>query len=611
MKSIRIGNSSGFWGDDPEALRRQLSGEPLDYISADYLAELSMSILAKAQTDDAQKGYVPDFIEHMVSVADLLKNVKTRIVTNAGGNNPYGCAIELQRRYHELGISLKIAIVEGDNMIPHISSLQATGNPLRNIDTGELFEKSAIAEHLQSANIYFGVQPLLKALQYDAQVIITGRASDSALTMAPIIHHFKWQLNEWDKMGAAMIAGHIIECGAQATGGNFTDWKLIQNWKNFGFPIIEMYEDGSFLVTKQPHTGGMVTVNTVKEQLLYEVGDPSHYISPDVIANITELNIEQVRTDVVKISGAKGSPPTPFFKASMAYQDGYKATGSLMITGADAVEKAQIMIDALWDRMSCSFERQYAEMVGYNACHLGMVQQPNANSPLKNKFYPNEILVRFHACDHDKNKLNVFSKAIAQLILNGPQGVAPTGGRPTIQKIFAYWPALVKKEDIEFTVTYINERGERQENSLLKHHDTAIQEVADTATQVADKPIDTAFNLAEDSEELTLRTLCLARSGDKGNNSNIGVIARNDVIYAYLKEQLTASYIRTIFQDHCKGKVLRYEIDHLKSFNFILTETLDGGGTRSLRIDAQGKTFAAALLNQVVVVPKRVLHSLL
>ncbi|MFN8436407.1 MAG: acyclic terpene utilization AtuA family protein [Cytophagales bacterium] len=588
--SVRIANSSGFWGDDPEAMKRQAMQGGIDYIVSDYLAEVSMSILQKQQAKNPEAGFILDFIKHFTEAAPYLVAHKIKVVTNAGGNNPKACAEALLKALEPQGWKPKIGIVEGDNIMPYLDDLVKSGEEFNHFETGKALGE--MSGRIKSANAYIGIPALLKALQQDIDVLITGRATDSAVAIAPMVYELGWETTDWDKIGAGMIAAHIIECGGQATGGNFTDWHLIKDWNQMGFPIIEMHKDASFYVYKHPNTGGLVSVNTVKEQLVYEIADPANYYSPDVIADLRFLNVTQVEEHKVLVTGAKGKSPSPYYKMSMSYEAGFKAVGSIIISGENAVEKAQVFEKIFWERIPFKLDKTNTEMVGYNACHKSMITSSESN----------EILLRFHALDTDRKKIEYFTYQIAPLILSGPQGVAVTGGRPDIQTVSAYWPALLHKKFVPLSVyVFRNNSWEFIEQITVDTPQETVKEESETnilRTRSA-KPIE--FN--EEYVKVKLHKLCLSRSGDKGNTSNIGLIARNEEIYNYLKEYLKPEFVKYWFRDLCFGEIIRYELPGLNAFNFMLYDALDGGGTTALRIDAQGKTFAAALLAQEIYIP--------
>ena len=601
MKSIKIGNAGGFWGDDLNALRRQIEGGDLDYISSDYLAEITMSILRKQQLKNPALGYVTDFVDQLVDVAEIMVNKKVRMIANAGGINPMACANEILRRLNGR-IPLKIAVIEGDNIMELLSDKEmASEIDFTNMENGAFFTE--IEDEVQSANAYLGIPPLLSALETGADLIIAGRVTDTSITMAPMVHEFGWQLNDWNKLSSGLIAGHIIECGAQGSGGNFTDWHLVNKWDHFGYPIVEVYEDAHFEVTKHNQTGGLISINSIKEQLLYEMGNPAEYISPDVVADFRTIRLNETKNGTVSVSGIKGRPSTKLLKVSMAYQDGYKAVGSIIISGGKALEKARAFDTLFRKRLNTNFVKMNTEFVGYNATHKS----------LSAKVEPNEILLRFSVYDTDKDKITHFGKSLAPLILSGPPGVAVTSGRPRAQSVMTYWPALIPKIYVKTTVTALDNLG----NILSTHTVSSVTGYEEDAQKVAVKTqTSSAPSVKEQTPDkpgtqvVKWEQICLARSGDKGDMANIGVIARSSIIYGFIKEKLTVNLVKSMFADHCKGKVLRYELENLESLNFLLEESLDGGGTKSLMIDAQGKTFAQALLNQLVEVPNAVLDSL-
>ncbi|WP_372751350.1 acyclic terpene utilization AtuA family protein [Labilibaculum sp.] len=594
---IRIANAGGFWGDDLGVLRRQLEGGDVDYISSDFLAEVTMSILRKQQLKDESLGYVTDFVDQMVDVADLMKEKGVRMITNAGGINPLGCARKILSELKKKGISIKIAVVDGDNIIDRIDEFYPAKTSFRNMDSGEDFKE--IAERIQSANIYLGVPPLLKALESGADLILAGRVTDTSVTMAPMIHELGWKLDDWNKIAAGLVAGHIIECGAQSTGGNFTDWQKVSRWDNMGYPIVEMHKNGEFIVYKHENTGGLISIDTIREQLVYEMGNPAQYISPDVVADFSQIKLEQIGENEVLVKNAKGHPSTPYLKVSMAFEDGYKATSSIVISGGKVLNKAQEFKKIFWRRLNTEFLKTNTEFVGYNACHQHLAEDID----------PNEILLRLSVYDTDVSKIKDFSMSIAPLILSGPPGVAVTGGRARIQQVITYWPSLIPKTSIFSKVYVLNQEGEIKKSHEIPSALGSEQELVATKSSQS-HAINRKREKGRKMCAVTIREICLARSGDKGNTVNIGVLARSQAVYEYIKLELTADRIADLFSGLNKGKVSRFEIDNLMALNFLLEDALDGGGTKSLMIDAQGKTFATALLNQEVVVPEDVLATI-
>jgi hypothetical protein len=603
MKEIvRIGNAGGFWGDDLHALRRQLEGGSLDYISSDYLAEITMSILRKQQLKNPDLGYVTDFIEQIVDVADLLVKKNVTMIANAGGINPLACA---RRVIKELKgkTKLRIAVIEGDNIIEMMDEFYPAKADFKNMENDEKFE--LIKDRIQSANAYLGIPPIVKALESGANLVIAGRVTDTSITMAPLVYEFGWKSNDWDKLASALVAGHIIECGAQATGGNFTDWHKVKRWDNFGYPIVEVYPDATFFVTKHKNTGGLVSVETVKEQLVYEMGDPAYYISPDVIADFLSIQLEDAGENRVRVFGIQGSPSTHFLKVSMAFEDGYKASSSIILSGPNAIDKARVYKNLFWKRLGIQFEKSNTEYVGYDSCHKNLA--PDVE--------PNEVLLQFSVFDYDPEKVSEFSKSIAPLILSGPPGVAVTGGRPKLHNVMTYWPTLVRKELVPSTVHVLDENGDIAStfeiSSVTGYEEVMNIQRSNKQVSKAD-PTGTIIVIGdEETERIKLRELCLARSGDKGDTANIGLVARSKTIYLFLRQYLTADIVKSMFAEACEGRVIRYELDNLLALNFLLEKSLDGGGTKSLQIDAQGKTYAQALLNHKISVPKRILDTLL
>lgn len=598
-KIVKIGNSSGFWGDEPLALQQQLSGgalsgNQLDYVVADYLAEVSMSILSKQQAKTPDLGYVADFIDHLTLAKDYL-HLSTKIVTNAGGNNPIACAKKLASLFKEWKINKRIFAVVGDNIFLNINQLLENGENFINLETSQDF--SAIQPKTVAANTYTDASGIAKALELGADIVITGRASDSALVIGPLQFEFGWKSTDYDLIAAGMTAGHILECGAQATGGNFTDWQQVADFEQIGFPIVEMKANGEFIVTKHLLTGGLVSVNTVKEQLVYEINDPKKYYGPDVIADFTSLNIYQLEKNRVKVTGCKGYCPPNTWKVSMAYQNGYKAVGGLVLSQPNAKEKAELVAQLFWSKLP-KFKKIATQFIGLNACHgdMGAIES-------------SEILVQFVAFDDNKALLDLFSKQIAAMILTGPQGLAALGGRPKIQEVVSYWPTLVEKTNIKLLVFEIDKDtlAEKQVAELVSQK--MNDQTNDKLEEISPNQTSSDFSI-DNPIKVKLLSLCLARSGDKGNTVNIGVIARSVEIYDFLKIHLNEKMVKKAFKSMVKGKVTRYELPNLLAFNFVLTEALDGGGTYSGRIDPQGKTFGSALLNLEIEIPKKLLQTI-
>lgn len=448
-RTVRVAGGQGFWGDWPEAPRRQVEGGPIDYLMLDYLAEVTMSILQKQKERDPAMGYARDFVGAMESVLAAVAERGVKVIANAGGVNPEACAAAVQSMAAAAGRpdALRIGVVTGDNLLPRLDELLAAGHELRNMDTGEPL--SVVRDRVIAANAYIGSTPIVEALAKGANVVITGRSTDTALTMAPLRHEFGWGATEWDKLAAGIIAGHIIECGAQSSGGNcLHDWRTIPHLADVGYPIIEGSADGTFVVTKHPGTGGRVSVPTVTEQLVYEMGDPHAYITPDVVADFTSIQLEDAGADHVKVFGIRGAPATDKLKVSLAYKSGYKAVGSLVYAWPDALEKAQVADRVLrerLDRLGLKFEKILGEFVGASATHGPLAGNAGANAP--------EVQYRIGVRDADRRKVERFTREIVPLVLNGPPSVTGfAGGRPKVEEIVAYWPALVDKTVVQTRV---------------------------------------------------------------------------------------------------------------------------------------------------------------
>lgn len=447
---IRIASGQGFWGDLPNAPVNQAKKGPIDYLVMDYLAEVTMSIMQKQRMRNPDWGYARDFVSVVEQVLPEIKNDGIKVISNAGGVNPMACKDEILKIAKEKGYKdLKVAVVDGDDILDQIDELIKEGHTLNNMDNGKSIAE--VKDELLSANVYFGCWPIVEALRTDADVIITGRVTDTGLTLAPMIHEFGWEADDFDKMAVGTIAGHIIECGAQVSGGNFTDWEKVDDFTEIGFPIIEAYPNGDFYVTKHENTGGLISEMTVKEQLLYEIGDPSEYITPDVIADFTSIQVEKTDTNRVKITGIKGHPDTPTYKVSASYNDGYKLSATLVYCWPDALKKAVKGAEILKSRaelLDLEFDAFHSEYIGYN----GNSEIPVTDEALEKDY--DEIQLRVSLSGKSKRDLNRFGMEIAPLILTGPSGVTGfAGGRPKASDVVAYWPALLDKKAVKPRVT--------------------------------------------------------------------------------------------------------------------------------------------------------------
>jgi len=446
---VRVASGQGFWGDWQEAPKLQVRTGPIDYLMLDYLAEITMSILQKQRERDPTAGYARDFVPLIAGLTPELLGRGIRVVSNAGGVNPDGCRRALFEALEEIPTSrpLRVAVVSGDDLIDRLDSLLRDGHELRNMETGEPL--SAVRDRVQAANAYIGAAPIIEALRMEADVVITGRSTDTALTYAPLIHEHGWAADDWDRIAAGVVAGHINECGAQATGGNtLFDWRGV-NLEAPGYPIIEMAADGTFTVTKHADLGGRVTWATVTEQLVYEMGDPVEYITPDCIADFSTIQLRDLGENRVAISGVRGRERTGMLKVSIAYRDGWKATGSLVYAAPDALDKAiraDEILRARLERLGLEFAEIRTEFVGAGAC---TGRSPDLLPEAVRKGLP-EVELRVGVRSADRDAVERFTRELAPLILAGPPSVTGfAAGRPRVQEIMAYWPALIDRDAVE------------------------------------------------------------------------------------------------------------------------------------------------------------------
>jgi len=443
---VRIANGQGFWGDSVDAPVRLVREGPLDYLTLDYLAEVTMSIMQKKKRRDPKSGYAEDFVDLVREIAPDLREKGIRVVASAGGVNPQGCLDALREAIRGAGISgMKVAAVAGDDIFGRLDTILASGEKLSNMDDGRPL--SAVREKVLSANVYLSSFPIAEALGQGAAIVVAGRATDPGLVLGPLIHEYGWPAGDWNRLAAGTVAGHILECGAQCTGGNFTRWWEVEGWDHLGYPIAEVKPDGTFVVTKHEATGGLVTIDTVSEQLVYEMGNPAAYVTPDVTAHFTSIRLEQAGADRVAVSDIKGSPATDTYKVSIAYLDGWAANGQLTISGPSAREKAHVAADAVWGRLKragYTYEEMLTEIVGDGVCH-GPAAHAMADPP--------EVVLRVGVRDADRDTVERFGKEIAPLVTSGPPGITGfAGGRPKAREVIGFWPALIRKDLVKAEV---------------------------------------------------------------------------------------------------------------------------------------------------------------
>lgn len=445
-EKIRIASGQGFWGDLIDAPVHQVMKGPIDYLVMDYLAEVTMSILQKQKRKDPKLGYARDIPELMKKILPICIDKDIKIITNGGGVNPISCAEEVFKVASSLKIkNLKIGVILGDDILDEIDNLIERGIDLKNMDTGESLTK--VKDKLLSANVYFGAQPIVEALRQGAQIVITGRTTDTGLTLAPMVYEFDWDFNDYDKMAAGTVAGHILECGAQASGGNFLgNWESIENMAEIGFPIAEAYPNGDVIITKHENTGGLVSIDTISEQLVYEIGDPKNYITPECVADFTSIKLEEVGKNRVRVFDVEGKAPTEFYKVSCSYFYGYSAVGTLTYSWPNALRKAKAADQIIRKRLALlglEFEEIHTEFLGYNACFGPLAKEIDED-------LMNEVVLRIAVRSKDYNSVERFGREIAPLVLTGPPSVTGfAGGRPKPSEIVAYWPSLIPKKLIQ------------------------------------------------------------------------------------------------------------------------------------------------------------------
>ncbi|ENU41386.1 acyclic terpene utilization AtuA family protein [Acinetobacter seifertii] len=589
---VKIGCASGFWGDTNTAAFQLVHLTDINYLVFDYLSEITMSIMAKAKMVEPKHGYALDFVSRVM--APLLKKIaekKIRVISNAGGVNPLACRDALQKIIKEYGLDLKVAVVLGDDLL-------AQHEQLKQQNIQEMFSGEALPEQVVSSNAYLGAVAIRDALNLGADIVITGRVVDSAVVLAPLLHEYQWSLDDYDKLAQGSLAGHVIECGAQCTGGNFTDWRLVQGFDNMGFPVVEVSEDGSFVVTKPQGTGGLVSTATVAEQIVYEIGNPQAYLLPDVIADFSQVYLEQIGEHRVRVTGAKGQAPTTQYKVSATYPDGYRVLVSFLIAGREAPQKAQVIADAILTkcervlamRSVPPFSEKSVEILGIESTYGAHAQALNSR----------EVVVKIAVKHMFKEACMFFASEIAQ----ASTGMAPAlagivGGRPKASPVIKLFSFLIDKNQVNVEIDFDGNRY------LVEIPRGTFTEQFNTLA--------TGKSAVYQGDEIKvpLIEIAHARSGDKGNHSNIGVIARKAEylpwIRAALTEQTVASYMQHVL-DAEKGRVIRYELPGLNALNFMLENALGGGGVASLRIDPQGKAFAQQLLDMPVKVPANLLE---
>ncbi len=586
-KTVRIGCAAGFYGDSQLSARQLVDKGDIDYLVFDYLAEVTMAILAKARSKNDDLGFAIDFVT--VAMKDVLADCAAKgikVVANAGGVNVPACIAALESLCEEQGLDLKIGGVYGDNLIGRDDLPVAE---MVEFQTGE-----ALPEKLASMNAYLGARPIADALDAGADVVVTGRVVDSAVMLGPLIHEFGWAETDYDQLAQGSLCGHVIECGAQCTGGNYTDWHTVPDYSNISYPIAEVSGDGSFVIGIPTDTGGLATVGSVGEQVLYEIGDPGNYLLPDVACDFSNVQLEQVGENLVKVSGARGRAPGNRYKVCATWRDGFQIKGCIMIGGLRAKEKAQTALEAWIKRVRDHYAAN--DLPDFREVDLEYFGTEHTYGPHAREEVQGtrEVVAKFGLHHDDPNALQFAANEMVYLGTSGVPGFYGLGGgRVRPSGLMRVHSALLEKSYVTVTV---------QVGSKLiaeKPYETTATSESVTKYRIeTDEP-----ELGGETRTVILEHLAYGRSGDKGNNANIGIMARRPEYLPYIQQQVTAQAVEDYFAHLVKGEVERFELPGMSAFNFFMTEALGGGGSGSVRTDAQGKSLAQQLLSMEITVP--------
>ena len=575
---VIIGNCSGFFGDRLSAAKEMVQGGPIDFLTGDYLAELTMAILFRLRMKDSNGGYVPTFLKQMEGVMGECLDRGIRVVANAGGLNPRGLASGLARIAETLGLKPRIACIEGDDLMPRLADLQASGEEFTHLDKG--VPLSASQGMTITANAYLGCWGIVKALEEGADIVVGGRIADASLVVGPAAWKLGWKRDDWDRLAGASVAGHIIECGAQASGGNYSFIDEVPSFRGVGFPIAEVGPDGSFTITKHPGTGGLVSVDTVKAQLLYEISEP-RYLTPDVIARFDTIGISQEAPDRVRVSGVRGEPPTGLAKVCINTLQGYRNSMTVILTGLDIEKKARIVEEALFDAVGGREQ--------FRSCAVQLIRSDKEDPATNEEAF---AYLRITAMDPDRKKVDRLSSKVVELALANIPGFAGTAPPGKASPAIVYWPALVSGNLVAQKV-------------VMEGQEFAVENLPPAAESVAVEPFPPA--LPEAPSGPTVRVpfgrLFATRSGDKGGNANLGVWAKTPEAYAFLREFLTTEKLLDLLKDVKGCPVERWELPNLLALNFCIRGILGEGAAASVRLDAQAKTLGEYLRAKLVDVP--------
>ena len=595
---VRIGCGCGFWGDSAAGPAQLVRRGELDFLVLDYLSEITLSLLARARRGRPELGYTTDFVSNVMRplAAEICAH-GIRVVANAGGVNPQACRDSLEAVLRQLGVPLRVAVVLGDDITADLDGLRREG-------VLDLEGERPLPAQVISANAYLGAVPIADALTRGADVVITGRCADSALALGPLIHTFGWGAQDLDRLAMGSLAGHIIECGPQATGGISTDWRAVAGgWDDMGYPIVECWDDGGFVVTKAPGTGGLVNAATVAEQITYEVHDPGRYVLPDVVCDFTGVSLEDLGEDRVRVSGARGLPATAYYKASLTYPDGYRCTATLMIVGADAEERAQLVAEAILKRTRRMFaENGWADYRAVSVEVLGAEAMYGAHTRAQ---ATREVILKIAVAHEAEPPLELFAREIFPAATSMAQGITGfAGGRPAVQPIVRLASCLVPKSKVHARID-LEVRAPVSAIAAPRVATRSAEPLPAAEGVYASGPgtASTAWESSGPSVEVPLVRLAYGRSGDKGDTANISVLARRPEFVPLLARVLTPAVVSAYLAHLVEGEVRRYDWPGLNGWNFVLERALGGGGVASLRYDPQGKGYAQILMDLPVRVP--------
>lgn len=587
VKTIKIGGASGFWGDSNMSAPQLIGSGQLDYLVFDYLAEITMSIMARARAKNPEEGYAIDFVT--VVLKNNLKAIakqKIKVISNAGGVNPEACGRAIEALIAELGLDLKVATITGDDLMERMEELRAAG-------VTEMFSGAEMPEKFMSANAYLGGFPIAEALGQGADIVVTGRCVDSAVTLGACIHEFGWKPTDLNQLAGGSLAGHIVECGAQATGGLYTDWEETGTWENIGYPIAEVLENGDFFVSKPENTGGIVCAGTVKEQMLYEIGDPQAYILPDVVCDFTRVKIEDVGENRVSVKDARGIAPTPHCKVSATYRDGFRIGQYVTIRGIDAAGKARKTADAVIKRVSAMLAKLGAPPLTETSVEI--IGAEAGYGPHSRIQHPREVMLKLAAKHASPDALMLMLRELTSSGTSMSPGTSGMGGnRPKPSPVVRLFSFLIEKTSVT-PLVHFQGKSTPVEWGPTKAFD-------DTETTLKLMPLPPKSD--EPAVEVPLVQIAHGRSGDKGNDANIGIIARRPEYFDVIRRELTEEKVHEYFAYLMDGSVKRFDVPGIQAVNFLLEESLGGGGIASLRNDPQGKAYAQILLDMPIAVPE-------